>query len=126
KRWRILHAQQCSVDLMQFIESLTDRTPLFAADAGAGAVAERFAERPGACAFPVADAQGAIDGLVERAAVEQAVADGQADRPVGSLMLRAPLALSAAVTLREAIGVVLAHPAHPDAFLVMDGDECVG
>jgi CheY-like chemotaxis protein len=114
------------VDLMQFIESLTDRTPLFAADAGAGAVAEAFAQRPGACAFPVTDQHGAIDGLVERAAVEQAVADGQADRLVGSLTLRAPLALSATVTLREAVGVVLANPAHPDAFLVMDGEACVG
>jgi CheY-like chemotaxis protein len=114
------------VDLMQFVESLTDRTPLFAADAGAGAVADAFAQHPGACAFPVIDDQGAIDGLVERAAVEQAVADGQADRPVGSLMLRAPLVLNAALTVREAIDFVLTHPAHPDAFLVMDGDECLG
>jgi CheY-like chemotaxis protein/signal transduction histidine kinase len=111
---------------MQFLESLTDRTPLFAADAGAGAVAEAFAQRPGACAFPVTDPHGAIDGLVDRAAVEQAVADSQGDRPVGSLMLRTPLALSAALTVREAIGVVLAHPAQPDAFLVLDGEECLG
>ena len=40
---------------MQFIESLTDRTPLFAADAGAGAVAKAFGRRPTACAFPVTD-----------------------------------------------------------------------
>jgi CheY-like chemotaxis protein/signal transduction histidine kinase len=111
---------------MQFLESLTDRTPLFAADAGAGAVAESFAQRPDACAFPVTDQNGAIDGLVERATVEQAVADGQGHRPVGSLMLRTPLALSSGLTVREAIGVVLAHPAHPDAFLVMDGEVCLG
>jgi CheY-like chemotaxis protein len=41
-------------------------------------------------------------------------------------MLRAPLVLNAALTVREAIDFVLAHPAHPDAFLVMDGDECLG
>ncbi len=111
---------------MQFLESLTDRTPLFAADVGAGAVAKAFAKRPGACAFPVTDEHGAIDGLVERAAVEQAMADDQADRPIGSLVLRAPLALSAALTVREALGLVLAHPTHPDAFLVMDGEVCVG
>jgi CheY-like chemotaxis protein len=114
------------VDLMQFIESLTDRTPLFAADAGAGAVAEAFAQRPGTRAFPVIDGRGAIDGLVERAAVEQAVADGQADRPVGSLMLRAPMVLNAALTVREAIDFVLARPASLDAFLVMDAGECLG
>src|SRR5215469_12156256 len=99
---------------MQFIESLTDRTPLFAADACAGAVADSFAQRPGACAFPVTDEHGAIDGLVERTAIEQALADGQSTRPVGTLTRRAPLALSAALTVREALGLVLGHPDHPD------------
>jgi CheY-like chemotaxis protein len=111
---------------MPFIESLTDRTPLFAADAGAGAVAKAFAKRPAACAFPVTDEHGAIDGLVERRAVEQAVADGQAGRQIGTLMLRTPLALSGGLTAREAIVLVLAHPDHPDAFLVMSGEECLG
>ena len=111
---------------MQFIESLTDRTPLFADDAGAGAVAESFAGRPGACAFPVVGASGAVAGLVERAAVARAVADGQTDRPIASLMLPAPLALSATLTVREAIGLVLAHPGQPDPFVVMNGAECLG
>jgi CheY-like chemotaxis protein len=111
---------------MQFIESLTDRTPLFAADASAGAVAEAFAQRPGACAFPVTDEHGAIDGLVERTAVDQALADGQSGRRIGTLTLRTPLVLSAALTVREAIGMVLVHPSHPEAFLVMNGDECLG
>ena len=111
---------------MQFIESLTDRTPLFAADAGAGAVAKAFGRRPTACAFPVTDEHGAIDGLVERRAVEQAVADGQADRPVGSLTLRSPLALSGALSVREAIALILANPDHPEAFLVVNGEEYLG
>ena len=43
---------------MQYLESLTDRTPLFSADVAAGAVANAFAQRPGSCAFPVTDAEG--------------------------------------------------------------------
>ena len=111
---------------MQFLESLTDRTPLFAADAGAGAVAKAFAKRPAACAFAVTDEHGAIDGLVDRRGVEQAVADGQADRPIGTLMLRTPLALSSTLTAREALARLLAHPDRPDAFLVLKGEECLG
>jgi CheY-like chemotaxis protein len=111
---------------MQFIESLTDRTPLFAADAEAGAVAECFAQRPGAIAFPVTDADGAIVGLVERAAVSQALADGQADRAIGGLMLHAPLALGSGLAVREAIRLVLAHPHSPDTFVVVDGDQYRG
>jgi CheY-like chemotaxis protein/signal transduction histidine kinase len=111
---------------MQFLESLTDRTPLFAADAGAGAVAKAFAKRPHACAFPVTDEHGAIDGLIERRAVEQALADGQAGRRIGSLQLRDPLALGGGLTAREAIVLVLAHPDHPEAFLVMNGEACLG
>lgn len=111
---------------MQFIESLTDRTPLFAAETGAGDVAECFAQRPGSCAFPVTDAEGVVAGLVERAAVAQAVADGQGDRPIGSLMRPSPLALSGGLTVREAIGLVLAYPESPDAFVVVDGDQFLG
>jgi CheY-like chemotaxis protein len=111
---------------MQFLESLTDRSPLFAADASAGAVAKAFAKRPTACAFPVTDEQGAIDGLVERRAVVQALADGQANRQIGTLLLLDPLALSGGLTVREAMTMVLAHPDHPEAFLVMNGEECLG
>ena len=111
---------------MQLLESLTDRTPLFAADAGAGAVAKAFAKRPTACAFPVTDEHGAIDGLVDRRGVEQAVADGQADRPIGTLMLRTPLALSSTLTAREALARLFAQPDRPDAFLVLKGEECLG
>ena len=122
----MLLIQQCSVGLMQFLESLTDRTPLFAADVAAGAVAGRFAQRPGSCAFPVIDSDGAVIGLADRTAVLRAVADGQADRAVGELMSPPPLALDSALSAREALGLVLAHPAQSDQFLVMDGRECLG
>jgi len=111
---------------MQFIESLTDRTPLFPSDAGAGAVAECFAQRPGSCAFPVTGADGTVTGLVERAAVARAAGDGETHKRVGALMRRAPLMLDRAMTAREALDLVLAHIDRPEAFLVMDGDECVG
>ncbi|MGZ3275636.1 MAG: response regulator [Caulobacteraceae bacterium] len=111
---------------MQFIESLTDRTPLFAAATGAGAVAECFVQRPGSCAFPVTDADGVVAGLVERAAVTQALVDGQTDRAIGTLMRPDPLALSGGLTVREAIGLVLAYPDSPDAFVVVDGDQFLG
>jgi CheY-like chemotaxis protein len=114
------------VDLMQFVESLTDRTPLFAADTGARAVAECFAQRPGSCAFPVTDGSGAVTGLVERAAVARAASDGQANRGVGALMRRAPLMVDSALTVREAIDIVLAHTDRPEAFIVMDGEQCLG
>jgi two-component system, sensor histidine kinase len=111
---------------MQYLESLTDRTPLFSADVAAGAVANAFAQRPASCAFPVTDGDGAVAGLVERGAVARAVADGQADRPIGELMLPSPLALDGACTAREAITLAVAHPARPDAFLVMNGRQCLG
>ncbi len=111
---------------MQFIESLTDRTPLFAADAAAQGAADAFARSPGSCAFPVTDADGAVVGVVERSAVARAMADGQADRTLGSLMLPQPLARGEGAAEREAIGLVLAHPNRPDAFVVMNGDQCLG
>jgi CheY-like chemotaxis protein len=111
---------------MPFIESLTDRTPLFAADTGAGVVAECFAQRPDACAFPVIGADGTVTGLVERAAVARAAGDGQPTRRVGSLMRRAPLMLDRNLTVHEAIDLVLAHTERPEAFIVMDGEACLG
>jgi len=111
---------------MQFIESLADRTPLFAADAAVRAAADAFAQRPGSCAFPVTGAGGAVAGIVERSAVERALAEGRADAVLQSLMLPQPLALDGALTPREAIGVVLAHPNRPDLFVVMNGDQCLG
>src|ERR1700749_4403532 len=105
---------------MQYLESLTDRTPLFSADVAAGAVANAFAQRPSSCAFPVTDGDGAVAGLIERSAVARALADGHTDRPIGELMLPSPLALDGGCTAREAITLAVAHPARPDAFLVME------
>ena len=122
----MLRVQQCSVGLMQFIESLTDRTPLFSAEVAAGAAAASFAARPGCVAFPVTDGEESVLGLVERTAVARAVADGQADRPIGELMLPSALALPGALTAREALGLVLAQPDKPDVFAVMDGRQCLG
>ncbi len=95
---------------MQFLESLTDRTPLYSADVAAGAVAGPFALRPGSTAFPVTDSEGTVIGLVERSAVTRAVADGQTDRPIGELMLPAALALPAALTAREAVACCWPSP----------------
>jgi len=111
---------------MQFLESLTDRTPLFPADVAAGAVAGPFAQAPGVPGFPVTDADGAVIGLLERAVVVRALEDGQADRAIEGLMLRDPLALDACLSAREALGLVLAHPAQPSLFVVTDGRQCLG
>jgi CheY-like chemotaxis protein len=111
---------------MQFLESLTDRTPLFAADAATGVVARAFADRPGCPAFPVTDADGAVAGLVDRALVTRVVTDGQADRPIADLMQPHPLVLDAALSARDAIGLLLAHPDQPQTFVVADGRQCLG
>jgi CheY-like chemotaxis protein len=111
---------------MPFIESLTDRTPVFAAGAAAGAVAEAFAKRPGSFAFPVTDAAGAVVGLVERKAVARALADGEISRAIETLMSPSPLVLSGALSAREALGMVLAHADRPDSFVVTEGETCLG
>jgi CheY-like chemotaxis protein len=111
---------------MQFIESLTDRTPLFPTDASAGAVAQCFAERPDSTSFPVTGTDGAVIGLVERAAVIRATGEGLSQRGIGTLMRRAPLMLDHTATVREALDLVLGHMDRPEAFLVMNGEECLG
>jgi CheY-like chemotaxis protein/signal transduction histidine kinase len=122
----MLHAQQCFVGLMQFVQSLTDRTPLFPADVAAGAVAGAFALRPDSCTFPVTDSDGTVLGLIERDALTRAIDNGQSDRPIGELMTPSPLALDAACTVREALGLAVTHPGRPEALVVMDGRQCLG
>jgi CheY-like chemotaxis protein len=74
----------------------------------------------------VTDSDGTAVGLIERTVLARAVDDGQSDRPVGELMTASPLTLDGACTAREALGLALAHPSRSDAFLVMEGRQCLG
>jgi hypothetical protein len=111
---------------MQFLESLTDRTPLFAADAATAMVARAFADRPGSPAFPVTDSAGIVIGLVERASVTRAIADGQVGCSIADLVQRRGPVLDAALSARDAIGLLLAHPDQHETFVVTDGRQCLG
>jgi CheY-like chemotaxis protein/signal transduction histidine kinase len=74
---------------MQFTVSFTDRAPVASPDVAVADVAQRFAAEPAAQAFAVAS-HGAIVGLVERMAVEQALQAGLGERPVSDILVATP------------------------------------
>ena len=110
---------------MQSIISLTDRTPLLRADLAADDASRAFADRPAVRVLAVCGPDGGVVGLIERSALEQALRDGQASRPIGELMLDAP-ALDARCSVEAALDQLMTHPRQSQALVVTDGGVYLG